>query len=75
MLIRLQMGVHEEELVWLEKRVKAIKDAYGSGSTTHCTEAEAIPWVMQGDAHATSDSNGCSCATMTDLTKSDMTAD
>ena len=65
MLTRLQMGVHEEELVWLEKRVKAIKDASGSGITT-----QSVP---HGDA--TSDSHGCSCATTADLTAPDMTAD
>ena len=73
MLIRLQMGVHEEELVWLEKRVKAIKDASDSGNTTLCTEAGAIPWVPHGAA--TSDSDGRSCAKTADLTTPDMTAD
>ncbi len=65
MLTRLQMGVHEEELVWLEKRVKAIKDASGSGIT--------LQSVPHGDA--TSDSHGCICATTADLTAPDMTAD
>ena len=73
MLIRMQMGVHEEELVWLEKQVKAIKDVSGSRKTTLRAEAEAIPWVPHGDA--TKDSSGCICATMADLTTPDMTAD
>ena len=73
MLTRSQMGVHEEELVWLEKRVKAMKEVSVSRDTTLCAEAEAIPWVPHGDA--TKESNGCICATTADLTTPDMTAD
>ena len=36
-LTHLQMGVHEEELMWLEERVKIIKAASGSGISTHHT--------------------------------------
>ena len=49
MLTRLQMGVHEEELVWLEERVRTIKDASGCGNNTYFAEAEATTCVPHGD--------------------------
>ena len=34
-LTHLQMGVHEEELLWLEERVKMISDSSGSENTNY----------------------------------------
>ena len=74
-LAHLQMGVHEEELFWLEKRVNAIKDASGSRSTTHHMEAKATPRMPHVDAAGDSDGSVHVCAeTCTaDLTKVNMT--